>query len=327
MDAMNRYPLFLRVVRVVLAVGLIATATARVAAQSAPQAAKPATAHRVVLISIDGLRPDVMLRANTPNLRGLMREGSFTCYAQTTKLANTMPSHTSMITGLSPEKHGMTWNGDAATYDAVKLDAPTLFTLAKSAGVESALVSGKSKFVLFARDGSPTWTDISPGPTLSDAAVAEMAVAMIKANRPQFLMVHFPHVDTVGHGIGWGTKEQLAAVEQADAAVGRVLDALGADRAKTLVIISADHGGAGRGHSPDDFRAKFIPWIAAGPGVRKDYDLTLTAELTVTTEDTFATICDFLKLATPAGIDGKLVSQAFEPRPLATTTTPAVLSK
>ncbi|MCS7033377.1 MAG: alkaline phosphatase family protein, partial [Phycisphaerae bacterium] len=31
----------------------------------------------VIIISIDGLRPDVLLRADTPNLRALLRRGSF----------------------------------------------------------------------------------------------------------------------------------------------------------------------------------------------------------------------------------------------------------
>ena len=58
----------------------------------------PAIEH-VVLISVDGLRPDLALRANMPSLRGMLREGAYTFWAQTVAVAITLPAHTSMLTG------------------------------------------------------------------------------------------------------------------------------------------------------------------------------------------------------------------------------------
>ncbi|GIW74943.1 MAG: hypothetical protein KatS3mg104_0006 [Phycisphaerae bacterium] len=54
---------------------------------------------RVLIISIDGLRPDLALRAEMPNLRSLLRNGSYSFWAYTTPAAITLPSHTSMLTG------------------------------------------------------------------------------------------------------------------------------------------------------------------------------------------------------------------------------------
>src|SRR5262245_18128368 len=71
---------------------------------SQPAGADP-TRRRVLIISVDGLRPDVMLRAKAPNLHGLMERGAFTCWAQTTAVAVTLPSHCSMLTGVRPQKH------------------------------------------------------------------------------------------------------------------------------------------------------------------------------------------------------------------------------
>jgi arylsulfatase A-like enzyme len=85
-------------------------------------------------------------------------------------------------------------------------------------------------------------------------------------------------------------------------------------RENTVVIISADHGGAGLSHGPDDARSRHIPWIATGPGVRRGFDLTRKEKLQVNTEDTCATACWLLGLALPAYFDGKALREAFESR-------------
>src|SRR5688572_265896 len=54
---------------------------------------------RMIGISIDGLRPDLLLGADAPNIRSLIERGSFTFWAMTTDVAVTLPSHVSMLTG------------------------------------------------------------------------------------------------------------------------------------------------------------------------------------------------------------------------------------
>ena len=71
-----------------------------------------AASRRIVIVSIDGLRPDVALRANMPALRSLMARGSFTMFAVTTDVAVTLPSHMSMLTGMPPDKHKILYNDD-----------------------------------------------------------------------------------------------------------------------------------------------------------------------------------------------------------------------
>ena len=77
--------------------GLVASSQKQV---TAAPVSKPSD-RKVLLFSIDGLRPDVALRADAPSVRGLMREGAFTFWAQTTALSVTLPSHTSMLTGVA----------------------------------------------------------------------------------------------------------------------------------------------------------------------------------------------------------------------------------
>src|SRR5687768_12001173 len=68
--------------------------------------------NHVVVISIDGLRPDAIAKFNPRTIQRLMKGGSFTLEAKTISLSKTLPSHTSMLTGLDLEQHGVTWNED-----------------------------------------------------------------------------------------------------------------------------------------------------------------------------------------------------------------------
>jgi len=82
----------------------------------------------------------------------------------------------------------------------------------------------------------------------------------------------------------------------------------------TAFIITADHGGFGRQHGPDDPRCRYIPWICFGPGIRQNLDLT-TLDLSTTgrdaidTEDTFCTACYLLGIPIIKPVDGKAVKQ------------------
>lgn len=287
-----------------------------VAAASFPASAN--AARRVLIVSIDGLRPDVALRADMPALRSLMARGSFTMYAATTDVAVTLPSHVSMLTGVTPAKHGITYNSDPKPGDLAAPLRPTLFEIAHRAGLTTAMAAGKGKFSVLAGPGTLDTSFVPPrGGMASDSIVAAAAACWIATRRPQVLFVHLPGPDLVGHASGWGSPAQVAAAAAADRALGQVLGALVraglAD--STLVIVSADHGGAGTTHGGLDARSHFIPWIAAGPGVRRDYDLTRVPALQVRTEDTFATAAAWLGLVIGKPVDGQAVTEIFEGQP------------
>jgi predicted AlkP superfamily pyrophosphatase or phosphodiesterase len=277
-------------------------------------APKPADAPRVLIVSIDGLRPDMALRAKTPTIHALMEQGSFSFWARTTPLAITLPSHTSMLTGVIPRKHEIEWNKDLPLKEPVYPMFPTLFEVAHKHGYTTGMAAGKSKFTTLAKPGTLDWQWIAEQTKSEDPDVADHAVAIIKEHQPQVMFVHFPSTDNVGHAKGWGTHEQLETVGKADEQLARVLAALDEVklRDKTFIIVTADHGGAGRTHVPDDARARHIPWIAVGPNVRKDLDLTTFDALVINTEDTFATASYVLKLPLDKRLDGKPIKEIFE---------------
>lgn len=279
---------------------------------------------RVLIFSIDGLRPDCLLRAEIPNIRKLMAVGSFSFWCRTTDVAITSPSHTSMLTGVTPERHGIDFNGDPP--EGARIKVPTLFDLAKAKGYTTGMASGKRKFTLFGLSGhlDHLWTPSDS--VVEDASTAEQAVRIIKDYKPEVMYVHLAATDATGHAIGWGTPEQIGTIGLADVAVGKVLDALReiGELDNTTIILSADHGGTNRSHGRDDLRSHFIPWIAVGPGIRSDFDLTrLGKEYDLSTFDTFATACHVLNIDLPPNIDGQPVTEMFLQAELMQSTTPA----
>jgi hypothetical protein len=265
---------------------------------------------RAIVISIDGLRPDLLARAEARNLHWLMRSGSFSLWAATVPVAVTLPSHTSMLTGVRPEVHGVTWNGDnPGAYPRV----PTLFQVAHRSGLTTAMATGKTKFSAFAAPGALDWSSIR---VANDRQVMDEAIAMLRSHRPNLLFVHLPGTDGAGHAHGWGSSQQVDAVQQADVQVGRLLDTLDelGLAGSTFILISADHGGTGLSHGGPDPRSRTIPWIAAGPGIRRNYDLTREPGLRMRTEDTFATVSMMLGLPINSRVQGRPVVQILAER-------------
>lgn len=297
--------------------GLWAALTA--VAQGTPGATGPLTrpipaVEHVVVVIVDGLRPDCALLADAPTIRGMIRGGAYSLWARTTAVSITLPSCTSMLTCVNPEKHGVAWNKDQPPAQQGYPAVPTVMELATRAGLVTALVSGKSKFVALTKTGTVTHSFVPPTGKFSDEQVATEAVRIIEEHKPAFLCVHFPDVDSVGHAKGWGTPDQLTQIARTDAQLARVLTAL--ERAgiagSTAVILSADHGGAGLTHGAEDARSRHIPWLATGAGVRRGYDLTRDRALQINTEDTGATVCWLLGLGQKDYFDGKPITAAFE---------------
>src|ERR1043165_7407376 len=153
-------------------------------APSVPADPRPLPAvTRVLIVSVDGLRPDLIARAPAPQLQRMMREGTYTLDARTTDVAITLPSHVSMLTGVAPDKHGITWNNDRnpPVYPAW----PTLFELAKNAGYTTAMFAGKSKFTALRKPGTLDHSYVPGDDGATDEAVTDRAVAWIHGPAPQ----------------------------------------------------------------------------------------------------------------------------------------------
>lgn len=268
-----------------------------------------ALTEHVIVISIDGLRADAIERAGAETLQRLMEEGSFSLEAETILPSITLPSHTSMLTGATPEMHGVLWNDEQLDEMGV-IDTPTIFAVARQAGYETAAFFSKPKFQHLMAPGTLDYGQAPEGSGRWFAGYTAKSVELYLDQRtPNLLFVHFGEPDYAGHTIGWGSAVYRMAVRRADGAVARVLrkadDAFG--RGNYSVIVTADHGGHGRTHGTDAHEDVTIPWIAWGKGIQESTELPRG----IRTFDTAATALALLGLDLPTEHAGRPVTTAF----------------
>jgi predicted AlkP superfamily pyrophosphatase or phosphodiesterase len=298
---------------------LIPSANAQTGTTPAAPATAPAPARlaeHVFIISFDGGKPSVMKESKMPTFMKMMQEGAGTLEAQTIFPSITLISHTSMLTGVGPEKHHVMWNEWIPEKGMVPV--PTIFSVAKKydKNLTTAMFVGKQKFAHLFLPGSLNAFSM---PSYSALIVAKQASEFIKEEKPNLCFIHFADSDGAGHAYGWGTPEQIKAFGDEDKALAIVRDAIrkaGIEK-KSVIILTADHGGHAKTHgtrSPEDMT---IPWVIWGAGVKKNF--TITAP--VTTYDSAATALYALGIPLPADFDGKPVLSAFEAAPSTVTAT------
>ncbi|HET9988031.1 MAG TPA: alkaline phosphatase family protein, partial [Kofleriaceae bacterium] len=108
-----------------------------------PPRPAPVVPKRVVIISEDGMRPDVLTEQVAPRHVALMKEGAVAHHAETIPESDTLPSHASMLSGVGAQAHGLWWN----SYQAQRgfIHVPTIFTAAHQAHLSTAMIVGKPK--------------------------------------------------------------------------------------------------------------------------------------------------------------------------------------
>jgi arylsulfatase A-like enzyme len=287
----------------------------------------------VLIISMDGLRPDAIPRFRPRGLSRLVCEGSYSLEAQTIVPSRTLPGHMSMVSGEPPEVHGVLHNNDP---DASRweVDVPTIFALAHEHGLTTAGIFSKTKFRQLYEPGTLDHADqplnhLDLRPAWRTVDEAEFAIRRL---RPNLLFVHFAEPDYIGHLLGWMGRPYRWSVTWTDRAVAKLL--LTADRvygpANYTVILTSDHGGSGMSHGSADPVDTSIPWVAWGRGVRGG--TTLGAG--IRTMDTAATALWLLGVERPEEWIGQPVTDAFfaagqtsiPPHPTGATATGATLS-
>jgi predicted AlkP superfamily pyrophosphatase or phosphodiesterase len=272
------------------------TPTPTATATSAPRA------RRVVILSIDGMRPDAIMAASMQHLLGLMQNGAYSLNAQTTYPSVTLSAHASMLTGLCPSEHGVNWNDYMPENGYAQ--GTDIFDLAHAAGLHTYMYVTKKKLVQLTEpsslDGSVFVNDRDT--VLMDRLLEEF---------PQdfgVLFIHFGITDGMGESYGWLSPQQLSVLYRADQALGQLLDKLDelGLRSETLIIVTADHGGHDSTHGSNSPADMTIPWIASGAGVQPKALTTL-----IHTTDTAATAAFALGLPIPPEWNGVPVYEAF----------------
>jgi predicted AlkP superfamily pyrophosphatase or phosphodiesterase len=221
----------------------------------------------VVMISVDGMRPDYVTAADAhgakiPNLRKFLAEGMYAEGVAGVVPTVTYPSHTTLVTGVWPIRHGILAN---TTFDPLQknfqgwywyaedIHAPTLWDAISQAGRGTAAVQWPATVGAHITWNLPEFwranTDddtkllraVSTPGLLQEAAMelgpfrggvdasvegdlnrARYGQWILEKKRPGLLLLHLIALDHEEHQTGPFSPESIAVLERLDAAIGNV---------------------------------------------------------------------------------------------------------
>jgi len=262
------------------------------------------TMSSAVLVLIDGLRPDALSAVDCPNFDTLRARGAWTLQATSLMPSITLPCITSIFHSLPPERHRVLTNDWVAMAHPV----PGLIDLAHEDGLRTASFYNWEPLRDLSRPKSlslSTFRANSHDPE-GDQILADEAAPLIRTDENGFSFVYFGTVDVAGHAYGWMSDEYLAQLARVDGALGTLLSALPAE---TAVLVQADHGGHDHAHGTEAPEDMLIPWIIAGPGIRRGYEIQSPVNLL----DTAPTLARALGIAPHPEWEGKPVEEILAP--------------
>ena len=223
--------------------------------------------NKVILISIDGMRADGLLKCGNPYLDFIKKNTSYTFNAKSVTPTITLPCHLSMFHSVPPERHGILSN----TYVPMVRPVSGLFEQIKFMGGISDMYYGweplrdigqpksltRSAYIC-ARDEDDT-----------DNKLTKLALARIREDQPDFIFLYLVDTDEKGgHDHGWMSEEYLNYINVAIENVKRVYEAAQEVTAKTgiqyTIIVTADHGGHDRIHGTTMKEDMIIPTFFIG---------------------------------------------------------------
>jgi predicted AlkP superfamily pyrophosphatase or phosphodiesterase len=273
----------------------------------------------VLVIGVDGLSPKGIQAARTPNLNKLMKTGAYSFTAQSVMPSVSSPNWASMIMGATPVEHGITSN----EWERTDIREKTYCNGEKGETFPSVFRVIREKYpegdIACFHDWDGFGRLVEPGVSTiiadcrGEDKTAQEAAFYLTTHQPLFTFVHLDHVDHAGHDEGWYTPTYTQAVEKLDKLVGELTTALQKANVydQTVILVTADHGGIDKKHGGDTPEERTIPWIIAGPGIKKNVYLTRPIQ----TYDTAATLAYLLGCPAPACWIGKPVMEAFENKP------------
>ena len=217
--------------------------------------------NKVILISIDGMRPDGLMKCKNSYVDVLKEKASYTLDARTVFPSITLPCHVSMFHSIPPERHGTTTN----LYVPQVRPVNGLFEQLNCAGKVCAMYYGWQP--LRSVSGPDSLKESSYTYSYSfdntDALLTDRALNYIKIAKPDFVFLYMVETDTKGgHDHGWMSDEYLECINLAINNVKRVIEETNGEY---TVIVTADHGGHDRVHGSDMDEDMIIPMIFYGP--------------------------------------------------------------
>jgi predicted AlkP superfamily pyrophosphatase or phosphodiesterase len=233
-----------------------------------------------------------------------MAEGAYTLKARSVMPSVTLPCHTSMLRGVTVERHGITSN----EFHPLARPVPSVIDVAHAAGKRTGFFFNWGQL----RDlCDPESLDVSylfrdAYTPEGDWKLARAAAEHLLQQDFDFLFLYLGHTDECGHEHGWMSQEYLGAIANADRCVGHLLEAcLQTGRPRNLLLLS-DHGGHGRSHGTECDEDMNIPWIMHGPAFKPG-----VIESTLYLYDACPTLAHLLGVSQAREWDGRVALEAI----------------
>ena len=239
-------------------------------------AKKPA---HVIVVGFDGWGAYSVPKAEMPNLSELMERGAWTLKKRSVLPSSSAINWASMFMGVGTEGHGYTtWGSKTPEIPSIALSEngifPTIFTITRQQRPKSEIG------VLYEWDGIKYLIDtlavshhaqVSPTPEGSSVPITDAFAEYIRQSKPTLALVSYDSPDAVGHRVGHDTPEYYAMLRELDGHLGRIVGALkeAGIYDSSVVIVTSDHGGIGKGHGGITLAEMETPFVIAGPGVRQ----------------------------------------------------------
>lgn len=320
-----------------LGLGVVLSALLAVACASvspAPRTPRALRPHALV-IGIDGLRPDQLLRAHTPALNRVMARGFLVADAKNVwgprnpYNGHSAPNWAAVLTGRDPQDTGISENGDGehlvddtgqlhgsvrSLFGWMHVHDPLLETALSNTWPGIGLAPG----TILERSGTVVDIHIHPlGDRPAAERDAEQVAALCRALRerdPAFVFVHLSAIDAAGHEFTYEDPRYRAAIERTDALVGELLGAI--ERRPTrsaerwLVLVTSDHGGPSNATSHadnSDPRTHTVPLL--GSADRIQFEIVGKRSI----YDVVPTVLEWFEIKPGAGLEGTSLFQPSWP--------------
>ena len=216
---------------------------------------------KVILISIDGMRPDGLVACKNPFVKELEKRCAYTYNGSSVNPSVTFPCHFSMTHSVPPSRHGITTNTFVPQVRPVK----GLFELiAEHRGI-NAIFYGWEPLRDIAGPGSlkfATYVNAYMQES-GDTVLTDECIKVINEHKPDFAFLYMVETDEKGgHDNGWMTQPYFDRISTAIDNVKRIFDNFGDEYS---IVIMADHGGHDRSHGSTLAEDMVIPFFFYGP--------------------------------------------------------------
>jgi len=249
---------------------------------------------KVLIIGIDGCRPDALFEANTPTLDSLISTGLFSPDALNDDITVSGPGWSAILCGVWSPKHLVTSNNfsgnDYANYPPVFKrvedfnSALNTVSICHWAPINDEIVQ--------------SYADIKINES-SDLNVSNQAISFLNSNDPDFMFLHFDDVDHAGHSYGFSpaVPQYVAAIEGVDSYITPVLQAIrqrpNYSSEDWLVLVTTDHGGVGYSHGGTTIEHQNVFVIASGNAIAQS---TILADSNMIFDSVYNCLADTTEL-------------------------------